>query len=300
MKKLLLVLALAGSVVSWTAGPGGPQREAAVTAATATPLPLAADSVKFAVIGDNGDGSQAQRDIGAQMLAARERFPFEFVIMLGDNIYGGETPRDFQIKFEQPYAALLERGVPFYAALGNHDDPSSRTYVHYNMPNRYFTFVKGRVRFFVLDTNLMDRAQIAWIEQVLRSSQDEWRIVYYHHPIYSNARRYGSNLELRAILEPLFTAYGVDVALSGHEHVYERHKPQKGVTYFVEGSSGKLRKGDVTPGVTTAAWFDQDQTFMVVEVGAEAMTFQTISRTGRIVDSGVIPRRPKNATEALR
>jgi predicted phosphodiesterase len=107
-------------------------------------------------------------------------------------------------------------------------------------------------------------------------------------------------MELRVLLEPLFAKYGVDVAFSGHEHVYERHKPQKGVTYFTEGSSGKLRKGDVRPGPTTAAYFDQDQTFMVVEIHAEEMAFQTISRTGRVVDAGTIARRPKNFAEAQR
>ena len=48
--------------------------------------------------------------------------------------------------------------------------------------------------------------------------------------------------------------------------VYQRTKPQKGITYFVEGSSGKLRKGDVHPTAINAAAFDQDQTFMLVEI----------------------------------
>jgi hypothetical protein len=94
------------------------------------------------------------------------------------------------------------------------------------------------------------------------------------------------------VLEPLLVRYGVNVVFSGHEHVYERLVPQKGITYFIDGSSGQLRKGDVIPSPTTAAAFDQDQTFMLVEVTEAQLSFRTISRTGRLVDSGVIRRRP--------
>src|SRR6476659_4869960 len=84
-------------------------------------LPARRDSVKFAVIGDNGTGDRSQFDVGQQMKAARTAFPFELVIMLGDNIYGRQQPQDYVDKFERPYAPLLEAGVSFYASLGNHD-----------------------------------------------------------------------------------------------------------------------------------------------------------------------------------
>jgi hypothetical protein len=84
-----------------------------------------------------------------QMARARQSFPFEFVIMLGDNIYGSERPQDFAEKFEKPYATLLTQKVPFYAALGNHDDPTQRYYKPFNMNGeRFYTFTKGDARFF--------------------------------------------------------------------------------------------------------------------------------------------------------
>jgi hypothetical protein len=257
------------------------------------PLPLEADSVKFAVIGDNGTGEPAQYDVGRQMVTARLRFPFEFVIMLGDNMYGRQQPQDFIDKFERPYAALLQTGVMFFATLGNHDDQNNRFYKGFNMGGeRYYTFARQHVRFFVFDSNLMDAKQIAWIEATMKQSQESWKLCYFHHPLYSDAGRHGSDVELRVILEPLLVRYGANVVFSGHEHVYERIRPQKGITYFVDGSSGQLRKGDITPSDLTAAAFDQDQTFMLVEITADAMFFQTISRTGRIVDSALIHRRP--------
>jgi hypothetical protein len=78
---------------------------------------------------------------------------------------------------------------------------------------------------------------------------------------------------------------------ASHDHVYERLTPQKGITYFIEGSSGQLRKGDVRRSAMTAAAFDQDQTFMLVEVNRDQMHFEAISRSGRIVDSGVVRQR---------
>jgi predicted MPP superfamily phosphohydrolase len=250
------------------------------------------DAVRFAVIGDNGTGGQAQYEIGRQMAIAHGRFPFDFVLMLGDNMYGRQQPQDFTDKFERPYAALLTAGVTFFATLGNHDDQGNRFYQPFHMGNeRYYTFTKGDVVFFVFDTNLMDRAQIEWIEQVLSASRQPWKVCVFHHPLYSNARRHGSNVELRVLLEPLLVQAGITVVFSGHDHVYERLKPQKGITYFVEGASGQLRRGDIQPSQNTAAAYDDDQSFMLVEIAGTQMRFQTISRTGRVVDSGAIARR---------
>jgi len=256
-------------------------------------LPSRADSVKFAVLGDNGTGEKPEYDVGQQMAAARRRFPFEMVIMLGDNMYGRQQPEDFITKFERPYAPLLEQGVLFYASLGNHDNQNNRNYKAFNMGGeRYFTFVKKNVRFFVLDTNQLDPQQRTWLDDALQRSSEEWRICYFHHPLYSDGGRHGSDVALRVAIEPLLVKHGVNVVFSGHDHVYERIKPQKGITYFVSGAGGELRKGDVRPSSITAAYFDQDQSFMLVEIAGDEMFFQAVSRTGATVDSGTIHRQP--------
>jgi 3',5'-cyclic AMP phosphodiesterase CpdA len=280
MRKLLIAL-----VVTIGLGPSAPANQDLRPAGEPGAL-------KFAVIGDNGSGEKPEFDVGDQMVQARETFPFEMVLMLGDNMYGRQQPQDFVDKFERPYAALLKAGIPFFAALGNHDNQSNRFYGGFNMNGeRYYTFARKGVRFFFFDTNLLDSPQLAWIEDTLKQSSDPWKIAVFHHPLYSDAARHGSNVELRVVLEPLLVRYGVGVVFSGHEHVYERTTAQKGITYFVEGSSGQLRKGDMRPSAMTAASFDQDQTFMLVEIAGEEMRFQTLSRTGRVVDSGVIRRR---------
>lgn len=250
-------------------------------------------SLKFAVLGDFGTGERSQYEVAERMWQARAAFPFDLVLALGDNMYGRQQPRDFVTKFEQPYTLLLQAGVRFQAALGNHDRPENRDYTPYNMDGRrYYSFTRASTRFVVLDTNLMDPAQLAWFDATLATTSEPWKVVYFHHPLYSNGGRHGSNVELRVVLEPLLVKYGVQVVFAGHEHIYERLKPQRGVTHFVAGSGGQLRKGDAHVAATTAAAFDQDQTFMLVEIAGDELRFQTISRTGVTVDSGVIARRP--------
>ena len=252
--------------------------------------PREPDSVRFAVIGDTGTGTSSQYEVGAQLTKSRQSFPFDFVIMLGDNIYGSERPQDFVSKFEKPYQALLDAKVPFYAALGNHDDPTQRYYKPFNMNGeRYYAFTKGSARFFVLDSNYMDQAQLKWLEDQLSRSSDRWKIAYFHHPLYSSGERHGSEVDLRTQVEPLFMKYGVDIVFAGHEHFYERIKAQNGIYYFIEGGSAKLRKGDIRKGPLTAAGFDTDFTFMLAELGKDAMQFQVLSRTGKPIDSGTLP-----------
>ena len=264
---------------------------ASLLAGRQSPLPNNPDSLKFAVIGDNGTGKEPQYEVAEQMRLIHQQFPYDLVLMLGDNFYGSQKPADLEKKFERPYKALLDAGVIFQAALGNHDDVATIDYPPINMQGRrYYTYVRRNVRFVVLDTNVLDAAQLTWAETTLQQSTEAWKIAYFHHPLYGNAGRHGSNVDLRVLLEPLLVKYGVHVVFSGHDHVYERLKPQRGIHYFVAGSGGQLRKGDLQKSDITAAGFDQDQAFVLVEIAGDEMHFQVVSRTGVTVDSGQIPR----------
>jgi hypothetical protein len=155
----------------------------------------------------------------------------------------------------------------------------------------YYSYKKGNVRFFVLNSNYMDTKQSAWLEAQLQGAdKGGWNICYFHHPLYSSAKFHGPSLDLRKVLEPLFIKYGVDAVFSGHDHVYERIHPQNGIYYFVEGASGSLRSGNLGRSAITDKGQDTDRTFMLIEIAGDEMDFQTILRTGAIVDSGVIHR----------
>ncbi len=161
---------------------------------------------------------------------------------------------------------------------------------------RYYTFEKDGVRFFALDSNYMDKPQQDWLAKELSTSNNEWKIAFFHHPLYSSGARHGSEVDLRTVLEPLFLQHRVSVVFSGHEHFYERLKPQQGITYFTSGGGAKLREGNIRVGsAMTAKGFDTDRSYMLVEVADTTMYFQALSRTGALIDSGsveVVPAPP--------
>jgi hypothetical protein len=280
MRRLIVLLVVFLSPLSWS------------LQAQDVTLPIHAGSVRFAAIGDMGTGAAPQYDVAQRMLQFHEKFPFTFVIMLGDNIYGGKSPDDFLKKFEIPYKPLLDTGVQFYAALGNHDDPNERFYKLFNMNGQsYYSFKKGNVHFYALDSDYLDPKQLAWLEKELADAgSTDWKICYFHHPLYSSGAFHGSSTELRTILEPLFVKYGVQVVFSGHEHVYERVKPQKGIYYFTEGASGELRANNLKKTALTAVGYDKDRSFLSIEISGDDLYFQAVSRTGETVDSGTILR----------
>jgi hypothetical protein len=263
-----------------------------VTAAQELRLPNKDGSVKFAVIGDTGEPSAGQNAIARQMLAWRGRFPFPFALMMGDNLYGSESARDYQKKFADPYKALLDDGVKFYAALGNHDDAAQTQYKAFNMNGqKYYTFKpQNGVRFFALDSNYVDQKQIEWLDKELAASGSDWKIAFFHHPLYSSGSTHGSADLQRGLIEPVFLKYGVNVVFTGHEHFYERIKPQKGVAYFIIGSSSKLRRGDLEKSNLTAYGNDTDYAFMLVEIVGDELYFQTINDKGVTLDTGSIRR----------
>ncbi len=276
-------------------GAGSPAAAPAQQAPGQIALPNKPNTLHFAVIGDNGTGEKAQYDVGQQMLNWYNRFQFPVVVMMGDNIYGSDRPQDFVKKFEAPYKSLLDKGVKFYASLGNHDSREQRNYEHFNMNGKlYYSFKapKEDVRFFALESTYMDPDQLKWIEDELKNAKEKWKIVFFHHPLYSSAGTHGSQLKLRAVLEPLFIQYNVSLVLNGHDHTYERIKVQNGIQYFVEGSSGQLRAGDLRKGSPlTAFGNDTVQTFMLFEIDGDNLTFNAITKSGTVIDSGVMTRR---------
>jgi hypothetical protein len=275
-----------------------------ITTPTAPPdkvlaLPKRTGSIRFAAIGDAGRGHRPQYEVAATMAAFRKVFEFTFVIMLGDNVYDGGTPADYRQKFELPYKVFLDEGVKFYAAIGNHDDVNQPSYALFNMGGqRYYTFepdaplltevLRTRVRFFMLDTEGLDRVQLAWLDRELGRSDAAWKIPVFHRPIYTSGRYSAPARIFRGALEPIFQRHGVRVALSGHEHFYERTTPQQGITYFISGAAGSLRPNDARFSPVTARAFDSDYSFMLFEVAGNELFYQSISRAGQSIDSGSI------------
>ncbi|MBC7931352.1 MAG: metallophosphoesterase [Rubrivivax sp.] len=297
---VLIFAGLAGDGYGQNTSSGKPGASARAAAPVSVSLPMKDGSVRFLIIGDTGTGSDQQKELADLLLRYHGTFPFEFALMLGDNLYGGEKAADYKNKFEDVYRPLLDQKVKFYAALGNHDESNQRFYEHFNMNGEeYYNFKKGDASFYCLNSNYMDKKQVTWLEDKLSKDTSDWKIAFFHHPPYSSGGKHGSNTQVREVVEPIFLKHGVNVVLSGHEHFYERVKPQKGIYYFISGAGGKLRPGDVKDGSPlTEKAYDADMSFMLAEIIKDDLHFQVISRTGATVDSGVLPNQRKKTSAA--
>ena len=261
-------------------------------------LPRKSGSLRFAVIGDTGRGDRHQYMTAAKMVEWRQWFDYSFVLMLGDNIYGDSgSPEAYKQRFEDPYKPLIDAGIPFHAAIGNHDPPGQENYPLFNMNGkRYYAFereegslrplITRKVLFVAIDTVQITPTQMRWLDGTLRDSKAEWKIAYFHHPVYTSGRYQFGASRIRNSLEPIFIRHGLDVAFSGHEHFYERITPQNGIQYFTSGAGGALRLNDLRTSGWTAAGFDTDTHFMLMEISGDTLYFLAVSRKGEIIDSG--------------
>lgn len=236
-------------------------------------------ALRFVVLGDGGTGDAVQSKVAAAMKAVCADRGCEFALYLGDNIYengaDGVTDAQFKAKFEDPY---LDLDFPFYVVLGNHDygsngtnflpdDNKSATQVEYtgrsnkwNMPDYYYTFRRGPVAFFALDTNaiVVDRfrnkdTQQTWLDTELNNSDAPWKIVFGHHPYISNGEHGNAGsyvgsigIELhdgstfKSLVEESICGQA-QVYFSGHDHDREWLEPTCGTSFIVSGAAAKLR-----------------------------------------------------------
>jgi len=252
------------------------------------PMPHTRGATIFALMGDSGSGDVSQQQVADAMLTyfnTAKRFPF--VLMLGDNLYHD----DYENEFLTPYKPLLDRGVKFYAALGNHDRDLQQHFKPFNMGDKdHYSFEEGNIRFAVLNTNHpSDRDQLNWLNGVFADAGTKWRIAFFHHPLYSSGIH---GAEGRDVIRPAFeeplVKNRVNVTFAGHEHMYERVSPQRGIYHFVSGGGGR------TLYRYRPSEFDEvgasEHHFMIVQVSGDTLLFEAITHAQKVLDCGVIHR----------
>src|SRR4029450_4338106 len=205
--------------------------------------------VRVLAFGDFGNGSGEQKRVAQTIASYHQGQRFDFAITLGDNFYsvGMESPSDSRWKtwFEDLYGSL---GIPFYAWLGKHDwghpdSPAAEILYSgltptWGMPAAYYTFTAGPVQFFALDTQSVALAQKQreWLDRELTNSQARWKVVYGHHPIYSDGN-YEDRPDLIASLPPILANTG-ESHICGHDHNLQALQAQRGVRFYVAGGCG--------------------------------------------------------------
>lgn len=287
-RRFLSLLAAGGLVTTllapWTS------RGAATMAAAPEP---AEQRLRLLAVADSGSGDAAQRAVAIQMADRHRQRPVQLVLLGGDNIYNDGDIALVRTHFEQPYRELLQGGVPFKAVLGNHDvrrdaGAGQLAYRGFGMEGRWYSFRRGPVQFFMLDTNPGDHwgAQLSWLRRQLAASRSAWKVVVGHHPLYSEGF-YGDNAGLISRLTPLFKSYGVQLYINGHDHNYARTPPLQGTTYLTVGGGGaSLRPVTLRRSGAKAV---SVHSFAELDFNANELRLQAWDRNGKRIDDIRLP-----------
>jgi hypothetical protein len=273
-----------------------------------TPVPVAdggagtADRLltHFAAIGDYGINSDGERQVAALV----KSWAPDFVITLGDNNYPSGGADTIDTNIGQFFHELIggysghygcaPRDNQFFPALGNHDllTAAGKPYFDYfQLPGneRYYDFVRGAVHLFAIDSdgsepdgNTATSAQAMWLKAKLAASTTRWQVVYMHHPPYSSGA-HGSTAELQWP----FAAWGADLVLSGHDHMYERIVAD-GITYVVNGLGGAANYAFNTPVPGSTARYTDGFGAMLIDADASRLRLRFIGTAGNVIDEAVL------------
>ena len=245
--------------------------------------------VRFLAFGDSGGGGSDQYSLMEQMSTV----PFDLIIHTGDLAYDDGTIDQFEDNVFGVYAELF-RNLPFFPAAGNHEYHTLQGAPFravFDLPaengEKWYSYDWGRVHFAALDTEADYETQAAWLDRDLAANTLPWKIVYVHKPPYSSGN-HGSDMSLRKALAPVLEKHHVQLLLAGHDHSYERMKPQNGVAYVVTGGGGR---GTYNVGTSSFTAFSAEVIhFVQVEVSVDELVLHAIDATGREFDSMVVPR----------
>jgi predicted phosphodiesterase len=214
---------------------------------TETPCPGAGGTARFSFIADAQEGPEFLQEIADEI----SKFPGSMILSDGDLVEEGAQMYTWVDYFNALSSVGGTRVTA--AARGNHEYRSSATtnywqnYFRLQAHEGHYSVDIGDVHLIVLNSNFTDDPsqadyQLDWLKQEL-AKPAAWKVVMFHHSPYSigmfdniHAPK-KEHLVLRAKYVPLFEAYGVDLVLTGHTHIFER-SVKSGIQYIVAGPAG--------------------------------------------------------------
>lgn len=290
----VLLAALALGLASCTQTTAPPPSSTPAASSTATATSGGGEALRFAAVGDIGDGGTGERLVAGAIAAEDARADLDLILLLGDLIYPNGDPAQYPAKFAEPYRPVERAGIRLRAALGNHDLRTDAEALGraFGMPARYYTFTEGPVQFFALDdaTASIGVEQLAWLRRELGRSRARWQVLFMHVPAYSSGM-HGSHPAVADVLRPIVEEFGVELVLAGHDHDYERTRPIGGAVWVVSGG-GCCPRTFRGPAAGFTAHRATGLHFVVVEVTAAEMRLVAVDAQGRRIDRATIPRRP--------
>jgi acid phosphatase type 7 len=257
-------------------------------------VPEGAVAMKFAVFGDFGAGTKEQFQV-ARLL---EKSDAELALLTGDLIYGRGEEEHYDLRFFEPYRRSLRR-MTFWPALGNHDVGSkdgAAALAAFDVPlngptslqgGRNYSFDYGNAHFAAIDSNAsavtLQKVIGPWLLADMQRSTARWKFVFFHHPPFSSAN-HGENAKIRDLMVPIFARAGIDIVFAGHDHSYERIKPQDGVTYIVSGNGGNKLYEHKNPHPYTERFYNEKHGLTLVTIDGGKLLLRHVNVDGDEVD----------------
>jgi acid phosphatase len=300
--------------------PPDPAAARALPPAVVPPLHPGTPCARFFALGDTGTGGPGQRAVAAALAKKARRDGCDFVLLLGDNFYPRGVGSADDPRFERDFEQVYDRdalGVPFFAALGNHDHRGSiaaqieRTDrgTRWCMPGRHYSFTwrledGTALDFFAIDTTpIVEReeagdAELEWIEGALARSQARWKIVFGHHPVRSAMRR-GWLGPLSTALEPRLARGGADLYLAGHDHCLQMLGPRDGLACAIAGGGGGADNAAAVEWTDEVEYAATGGGFLAVRATADQLLLEFVRPDGRTqfvraLEKRGAPRRPRS------
>jgi hypothetical protein len=215
------------------------------------------EKVRILVMGDMGSHSDRQaRVLNAYLDYNGKKFTDAW-LLLGDNAYMKGLDSEYQSNFFNIYQSNLTKNNVIWPVPGNHDyanrvvhqEDHLVPYYHiFSLPAKgeaggiasnsesYYSFNYANIHFVALDsygwgndsTRLYDTLglQAKWLKKDLAANDQQWTIVYFHHPPYSKGSADSDVdsqlIKIRKRIIPILERYKTDLVLCGHSHLYER------------------------------------------------------------------------------
>lgn len=237
---------------------------------------------RFWVLGDFGNGSQAQIDVKTGFLDHYTDKHTDGWIWLGDNAYGEGTDQQYQENVFEVYPEVF-RNTVVWPNPGNHDYKSvdfsnnGPYFDNFTMPTMgeaggepsgeegYYSFDYGNVHFVSINSEYLvwvvnnNNDFTDWLEKDLQNTEADFIIAYWHQSAYSKGTHdsddpFSRAQMMRENIVPIIEKHGVDLVLTGHSHSYERSYLINGhydksntfeaATMLIDGSNGNKDQGN--------------------------------------------------------
>ena len=256
--------------------------------------PEQSERFDFVLGGDIHTPNEHTRRLIEQAVRIHEEDPLAGVFLLGDNMPEEPFEQTIGWSFEEPFAPLLERGVPFYGVLGNHDYSGGLVedqinYPLFNMEGQKWysrTFGDGLVTFFILDTeDIIESAeQLLWLRDRLAEDDSHWRIILAHKPLIFHDGQRGIRAPLsRYLADIIHDSGGVDLFIAGHLHYYERFD-YNGIKHLVVSATSEITRNPRNPNEDYIVRNAIERAMGHLTVTHEGLEFRAFGEYGQIID----------------